>query len=256
MAAGRRQVLPFDDIPPVPGLTIGTEFKFDRSWFHSYLSYERGAREELRRLQRAGWLVERDLRQRQRPSKAVDLRRRRARIKSTERFVRDQIWAAQKAVDTELEEGRGLRSVVEAMRAEPIAPSSVMSYADALSWIESDLRRALPDWPARRGAGGADYGYHWGLENPTRPWQTSRWRISWLCLDEPTYEVYAIELPDRPGGALEGARRLWVLGVLRDRSAVEAALLDLIRNAMRERNSLVTAALAIDRAAALASPRR
>lgn len=171
-------MLPFDDIPRVPGFTTGTEFKFDRSWFHSYLAYERGAREDLRHLQEAGWLIERDLREPLASPEVVDRQRRLVLIKSFERFVRDQIRAAQRAVDAELEEGRGIRCAVEAMRADPIAPPTITSVPDAIPWIEADLRRAVGDWPARRDAGGADYGYDWSLENPTRRWQTSRWRIS------------------------------------------------------------------------------
>jgi hypothetical protein len=245
MAAGRRQVLPFDDIPHIVGVTAGTSFEFERSWFDSYLAFERSAREDQRRVQRAGWLVNRDLRRASSSEVMVDCQRRLWLLVRLERFISDQVWAAKRAVDAELEEGRGRRCTVEAMRAEPRPPASVERHSDAIAWIEADRRRGVPDWPGRLDAGGEDYGYHWTLENPTRRWQTSRWRVSWLSMGDPTYEVYAIELPDRRSEAAETSRRLWVLGKLRERELVRDALVDLQRYAMNERNSLIAAAIAV-----------
>lgn len=245
MAAGRRQVLPFDDIPHILGVTAGTAFEFKRSWFDSYLAFERGAREDQRRVQRAGWVANRELRQTRGSEVMVDCQRRLWLLVRLERFISDQIWAAKKAVDAELEEGRGRRCTVEAMRADPRPPASVKRHNDVIAWIEADPRRGVPDWPGRLDAGGEDYGYHWTLENPTRRWQTSRWRVSWLSMGDPTHEVYAIELPDRRSDTAEASRRLWVLGTLREREFVRCALVDLQRYAMNERNSLIAAAIAV-----------
>lgn len=136
---------------------------------------------------------------------ALDCQRRLWLLKLLGSYVDRQVRSASDAVDAELDEGRGRRCTVEAMRHLPRRPGFVGVHPDATAWIEADLRRAMPDWPKVLDAGGADYGYDWRLESPTRPWRTSRWRISWLGLgSDPTCEVYAIQILD--GGRRAGAR--------------------------------------------------
>ncbi len=114
----------------------------------------------------------------------------------------------------------------------------------------------------------------WRLEGPFRRWECSRWRIAWLCgvrspgwwepealhddAGEATTEVYAAELA--AGGDGE---RVWLLGKIRTRAALERALEELKRHAIDERNSLVAAADAVARvsqeegwAAPVPDPRR
>jgi hypothetical protein len=245
IAIGRRQVLPFEDLPCVRGVTTGTRYEPGRSRFDAYVAFERGAREDLRGIQRAGWAVGVLLAEPRSQAVAVDRIRQLWLLRVFRRFVDDQVRAAAEAVDAELEEGRGRRCVAEAMRHEPRRPAGVEELADLAPWVEDDPRRAIRGWPATRDAGGEDHGYHWRLEHPTRPWKASRWRISYLCLDDPTHEVYAIELlwPPREDGSTTG--RVWVLGRLRDRGLLRAALKELEEHAMRERNSLISAALAV-----------
>jgi hypothetical protein len=250
IAVGRRQVLPFEDIPRIPGATAGTVFEFRRSWFDSYVDFERRAREEQRRIQHAGWLTGNALRAATAPDEIAAAQRRMSLLEDLERYVESQIWAAGDAVDAALEEGHGRRCTVEALRHQPRLPATVERHEDALPWVAADLRRAPYGWPAQMDAGGEDHGYHWRLENPTRRWQTSRWRLSWLCMGEPTYEVYAVELLDRPRPDGAHCGRLLVLGVVHDREILRDALEPLERHAMRERNSLVSAALAVRDAAA------
>jgi len=138
--------------------------------------------------------------------------------------------------------------MVEALRASPQRLASVVEFPDVVSFVEQDQRRGLADWPNREDAGGVDLGIYWRLENSFRRWETTTWRISWLS-KEATYrnedhtdEIYAIEFPGRLG--LETGR-VWLLGTLHTRSAVDRALDDLRVYAIGERNSVAAAAAAV-----------
>lgn len=277
---------PFEGIPPVGPWTHGVEFRFDISWFESYAAYERGAREELRRVQNWRWLEAKQggreedrLRETQkegreeldstRDSRWARRARRRiarawqaeigrleagaaiqeareARLQQLERAIRDEIHAAVRAVDTELEEGRGRQCVIDAMRAQPQRPAGVRELRDLETFIDGDRRRRILDWPERRDAGGADFGFCWRLEDPFRRWETTEWRVSWLCMDDdPTRELYALEFVPDAGGNGRRTGRVWVLGKLSDWDTVKAVVGDLELYAQKERNSLVAVATAV-----------
>lgn len=48
---GRVEGLAFEGVPQLGAWTMGAEFRFRRSWFDSYVDYERAVLEELRRVQ-------------------------------------------------------------------------------------------------------------------------------------------------------------------------------------------------------------
>jgi len=282
----RRVGRPFKGIPRVSPWNIGVEFRFDTSWFESYAAYERDAREELRQVQRWRWLEAkqggqaedrlreareaeraqleslRDSRRRWRALRraaqawraeifsleagAATQEAREARLRQLEQTIEDEIHAAVRAVDAELEEGRGRRCVIDAMRAQPQRPPGVRELRDLGAFIDGDRRRGVIDWPERHDAGGADFGFYWRLEDPLRRWETTEWRVSWLCIGEdPTHELYALEFLPEAGRRDQRTGRVWLLGKLSDWNAVEAAIGDLERYAQRERNSLIAVATAV-----------
>ncbi|HEY2716141.1 MAG TPA: hypothetical protein VGI73_07965 [Solirubrobacterales bacterium] len=234
---------------PRSHLLPGARFRFRRSLFDSFLDYEREVLENLRQAQRLRWLRSRD---RSPSDHAEDLQR-------IEAEIRSELWKVREAVDAEREEGRGRACAVEALRASPQMPTTVAEYS-AAEFAREDERRKVrwhEDWVD---LSGADFGHDWGLENPFRRWEVSRWRISWLCDDRfswnpgeaphgeggsGTAEVYSVEGPRRHPA--DGEQRVWLLGVLRTRQAVGEALEELTRHGMRERNSLVAAANAVAR---------
>jgi hypothetical protein len=238
---GRQEGLAFEGVPRL-GPLPGAEFRFVDSWFESYVEYERRVVDNLRRVQHLRWLKHRE---------PLDL-------EAIEGDVLRELRRVQRAVDVEREEGRGRACVVAAMRALPQLPGSVREYGSMAEFVAEDERRAVFDWPAREDLGGADFGLWWSLENPFKRWLTTGWRISWLCEEgkfmgaddlvhdddgEATTELYALEFPNRDGGRRHG--RVWLLGKLRTRAAVDRALFDLQVHAIRERNSLIAAADAV-----------
>ena len=229
---GQREGFAFNGVPPVAPWSHGAKFRFKTSWFDSFVAYERDVLDDLRRAQHGRW-VERE----------TDYE---ANLTQLQERLKVELSAVRSAVDRELEEGRGRPCVVEAMRALPQRPLSVCEYESLDAFVDQDRRRAVFDWPSRRDAAGADYGYRWRLENPFKRWETTQWRVSWLCEDDDsTKEVYAIEfLPEEAGGS--GLfRRVWLLGKLQHWGAAEQVLGDLQRYAQNERNSLIVAAKAV-----------
>lgn len=222
---------PFVGVRRPAGEKWGARFAFRRSPVDSFIAYERDLLDELRRAQQAAWRAGE-------PSLELDYREE----------IEAELGRVREVVDAELTQGHGHACVVEAMRASPERPSSVYELPDLDAFVEQDRRRAVPGWPARRDTGGADFGHRWRLENPFRRWETTRWRISWLCEHDegPTNEVYAIEILDRPHPD-EPRRfgRVWLLGVLPDWGAVRQALEALELNGQDERNSLIAAAQAV-----------
>jgi hypothetical protein len=182
-----------------------------------------------------------------------------AALEKLEREIKAELWKVRAAVDCELEEGRGRVCIVEAMRALPQRPWAVIEYANVISFLKEDPRRGVGDRSRRVAAGGADFGFDWQLENPFKRWETGRWRISWLCAmkklddegqdwfysgdEDVTDEVYACEAVK--GQSPQG--RIWLLGKLGTREAVDRALEELTRHAMNERNSLIAAAESVAR---------
>lgn len=285
---GRRENLPFEGIPRLLPWTHGADFRFERSWFDSFVNYEREVRDDLRRVQQARWsqgrdrqalveeLREAEARARRGPAEVQHLPwphrwllllsrpwldsletacaevaahdRRSAALEQLQRRTEAELSVARKAVDAELDEGRGRPCVVDAMRLDPNRPLGVREFADVEAFVGEDWRRALGDWPRRKDASGADYGYDWRMEDPSRRWNTTRWRVSWLCVDDPTYELYAVEFADESEGHASPGR-VWLLGVLREQPAVVEALGELERHAQHERNSLVAVAEAVQTAA-------
>ncbi|HWT90509.1 MAG TPA: hypothetical protein VN179_05285, partial [Solirubrobacterales bacterium] len=175
----------------------GAQYRFRYSLFESFLQYERDVTVNLRHLQQLLWERGQD-----------------PELLQLEEEVRQELWIARGAVDTELEEGRGRAEVVRAMRASPQVPESVLEYASAAEFLAEDPRRGAPVGEGQ--LGGADFGFRWSLEHPFKRWITTRWRVSWL--GEPslfmwgndeavhsdegqgTTEVYAVEFLDaRPG---------------------------------------------------------
>jgi hypothetical protein len=229
---GQREGLAFTEVPPVAPWSHGAKFRFKTSWFESFVAYERDVLDDLRRVQHGRWV-----------ERGTDYE---ADLEQLQEKLEVELSAVRSAVDRELEEGRGRPCVVEAMRVPPQRPLSVCEFESLDAFVDQDRRRAVFDWPRRRDAAGADYGYRWRLENPFKRWETTQWRVSWLCEDDDsTKEVYAVEFfPAEIGGArLFG--RVWLLGKLQDWQAAKRALGDLQRHAQNERNSLIVAAKAI-----------
>jgi len=246
----------FEDLPRT-GALPGARFAFYRSLFDSYADYERQAIAQLRAIQHVRWSARRGDPD---PSSRAEVEA--VRLDELEAAASRELWRARVAVDAELEAGRGRACVVEAMRAQPQTPASVAEYAME-EFVAEDRRRGVFDWPARLDLGGADFGSAWSLEDPFRRWLTTGWRISWLCDhdkfmgddelvhgdgDEATAEVYALEVWPRDVDRREA--RVWLLGKLHTRAAVDRALDDLQLHAMRERNSVVAAAEAVARISA------
>jgi hypothetical protein len=293
---GRKEGAMFKGIAGTPPWTNTIEFRWERSWFDAYADYERRLLEQLRRVQRTRWIerqheaglaelldqAERAMqtgretarrRKRlwerlgtQKPSSQLEAARRdmgsqlrlAGLLEQLQEEIEQELHAARRAVDAELSYGRGRACIVQAMRSNPERPRGVREFSSVHEFVEADRRRALPDWPARIDAGGADYGYQWRLENPLRRWETTRWRISWLCEDDPAHEIYAIERLPHPDEVGLVTGRVWLLGVLGNRRLVDEALSELSLHAENERNSLIVAAESIlavvrrDRGASLA----
>jgi hypothetical protein len=237
------------------GLLPGAEFIFERSYFHSFVRYERALIDNLRYLERLRW-----------SSLGGDLLMPGGHDPNQlEVEIKDELWRVRGAVDTELEEGRGDGMIIEAMRASPQLPATVLEYSSVEEFIAEDPRRAITGAP-QPDLAGSDHGVGWSLENPFRRWETTSWRISWLFDHEVgfsspdvhsdegdgTTEVYAAEgRPVESRGF--GGGRVWLLGKLRTRAAVGRAVDDLV-GAMRERNSLVAAAASVARVEAEEDP--
>jgi hypothetical protein len=160
-----------------------------------------------------------------------------------QRVIEAELATAQQAVDAELDTGRGHKCTVEAMRAAPVRPAAVREYPDIRAFLDEDPRRALISGPGLPDAGGEDRGWEWHLENPLRRWETTRWRLSWLCMETggyiPTHEIYAVEIIQTDPPAMA---RVWLMGIVRDRHRVIDILSELEQYAQRERNSLVLVA--------------
>ncbi|HEU4657542.1 MAG TPA: hypothetical protein VFR97_08460 [Capillimicrobium sp.] len=262
----------------MPGWTYGASFRLRERLIDSLVDYERWVLEELRHVQRALWLhsrrgpeLEREadraeraaahaLAGRVRPSRLPTraARSQREAVRAA-RFARAalvahaagtgrgrallsrvarELWSVRLAVDAEAVEHDGLPPAVAAMRAAPVRPVGVREYLDAEAFVAEDPRREVVAW--------SDHGDRWLLENPLRRWETTRWRLAWLV--DATDEVCAVELLDRPDARVETGR-VWLLGVVRDRSSMLRALRDLERTAQGERNSLVLVGDAIARVA-------
>lgn len=248
----------FRGVPSSGGWLPGAEFEFKRSWFHSFITYEQRVMWNLRLLQRMRWLL------RHRPAEAQallapDLQMGDGALASLEWKIKDELWEVRWAVDDELEERPGKAYVVAALRALPERPDSAIEYPDVAAFVNQDPRRGISDAPEPALRVGMAFGYHWQLENPFRRWETSNWHISWLCdhrraliSDEDwipdeeidvTDEVYACEQSE---GKQDG--RVWLLGTIHFRAAIEQALDEMRLHAISHRNSLVAAADAVAKA--------
>jgi hypothetical protein len=266
---GQLEGIPFRGIQSLESWLPGAHFEFYSSWFDSFVRYERSLVENLRLVHRMRWLSRRDALETKtgtQPNEPLPWR-----LREIEEEIKAELLEARLAVDAEIKEGRGRACVVAALRAAPQRPVSVVEYANVAAFVEQDRRRAVRDWPHREAAAGADFGHGWQLENPFRRWDTTRWRISWLCGpnkliwadDEELYgeegdvtnEVYANEsLDSSERYANDG--RVWLLGKIHTRTGLDRALVDLTLYAMRERNSLVAAANAVAEASAKERHRR
>lgn len=260
---GRRERLAFGGIASVGRWLPGVRFEFDTSWFDSFLAYERELVGNLRLLQQVRWLERRgevSLTELRLPAPAA------GGLARIEVEILEELCSIRRAVDSELDEGRGRRCVVEALRASPQRPASVVEYASMAAFVEEDRRRGMGRPPDREDGGGADLGAAWRVENPFRRWETTAWRISWLCNtdkdlfggdddavhggeDGATCELYAFERYTN-NHAVRCPRRVWLLGTLHTRARVNRALDDLRLYAMHERNSLIAAAAAVAAAGA------
>lgn len=152
------------------------------------------------------------------------------------------------ALDLELQAASRAPSRAAGLRREPYKPRWVHEYPDVEAFIAEDKRRALPDYPARRDAGGADYDYDWTLEDIDQPRLITQWRISWLSAGGETDEIYARERRSDVPGACDSeenktlAGRVWLLGRLSKRDAGDAVDKALDGVSMKEgRNTLVAA---------------
>ena len=80
------------------------------------------------------------------------------------------------------------------LRSDPkpqMPPDSVRVYNSVEDYVQENSARALKDWPRRKDAEGADYGYRWTWRDPDHPWIVTEWRISYI---EKLREVYARRL--------------------------------------------------------------
>jgi hypothetical protein len=255
----------FEGVTFQPFAGIGTwlpeaRFVFFRTWFLSLVTYQRRLLANLREVQRVRWMLEHE------PNQIPpDARHAAATLPRLEEQYESAVWEARSAAEEFLDEGCGRECVVAAMRATPQRPDSVIEYDDLAQFVEEDERRGkiYPTHVAIRPD--AVFGIDWRLENPFRRWEMTTWTIGWLCgpfkemrealEDEPyaeeeeraanaTHEVYAIESLD-PSNPWAEDGRVWLLGTVRRRAAVEEALREMSLQAMRDRNSLVAAADAV-----------
>jgi hypothetical protein len=279
---------PLGGLPAFAPLTRGVRFAFERSWFDSFVAYERSVLEQLRLVQRERWLesqlsvalwdkleeAEEAVRTAPDELRSMAWRRRwalrvsrpwlsavaevRSEVERQEhsssllermqRRIEQELRAARLAVDAELDTGRGQACTVEAMRGPPLRPAGVREFRSVRAFVAQDDRRARTQ-AGPLDLGGEDYGARWRLENPVRRWDTTRWRVSWLCVEEetrredPTYEVYAVELLDEPAGTSDG--RVWLMGTIQERKVIATILPELERHASGESNSLVVVAARI-----------
>jgi len=233
----------------------GAEFRFRRSWFESYVQYERDLTNSLRSVQRKRWQRRRNARRGMTGFRPSD-----AELAALEAEVLAELGRAREAVDAELEQRRGVQPLVAAMRALPQVPESVVEYASAEEFLAEDSRRGAGGLSASQ-LGGADYGFRWGLEDAIQRWCVSRWRVSWLCEPgrffslsgdesehsdegEATTEVYAHEFVDEHGRERTPGR-VWLLGKLRTNAEADRVLGELSGQVMDERNSLIVVAEAV-----------
>ncbi len=240
----RLQGLFFPGVPGCRPWTDGVAFEPADTLFESQVAYERDLRTERRRLQRGLWLLRKDG---ESPERLEPL-------EEADRAIAGELAKAKGMVDEDLRDARRPPYAVAAMRCLPQRPAHVVELESLGAFVASDERRKLPDGPQREDAGGADFGADWQRENPFRRWETTSWRLSWLCTgEEPTLEVYALEL--FRSGLRSGRRtgRVWLLGSLPGWWAANETLAVLQLDAQRERNSLVLAAEAV-RAAARDEP--
>lgn len=246
----QRRDNPFRGLPEISPITRGAAYEFRTSYFDSYCDYERRVTQVVRKMQRERWYVHSELRQaRERGENARrrELMDRSEVLLSFQRDALEELGLVRRAVDSELSRGAGRRCVVDAMRCEPTRPHGVRIYPNVEAFVEDDPRRALRDWPQRRDAGGMDFGFTWLLEEPLRRWETSRWRISWLCQDPATYEVYGIERLSNVSEHSPTTGQVWLLGRIPSRELLDSALEELEVHAQRERNSFAAAARAVAR---------
>lgn len=237
---GKRDGHGLPGVPPIPPLTRGVRFSFQRSWADSYINYERALTDELRRLQaqvHAEWCARGSARSTRPSLRSLWAARHRQdwTPESLAELVAQELHEARRAVDGELEQGHGNANVAHGIRWAPIRPYGVRAFDTVAACVADRPERA---WA--RGAndlGGWDFGLAWHMENPLARWQTTAWRISWL--ESSTSELYAIE-----AGSAGSQRRVWILGALSDEDRVRELLYGLMP-AMHERNSLVVAARAV-----------
>lgn len=249
---GRLEQL-FTELPRTP-ILLGARFSFRRTLFDSYVNYERDIVLNLRKIQRLRWL---DGRERRR-SPGIQTWPGEEALAAAEALIEAELHKVREALDAELAAGHGRRCVVEALRAVPEMPADTIEFASNVEFVAGDPRRGRGESESIVLAG-ADFGYGWSLENPFRRWETSLWRISWICEPmefmykdddqvhsdegEATLELYAEQQSSDP----DTAGRVWLLGKLSTRAAVDRALDELFHHSMDERNSLAAAAISINR---------
>jgi hypothetical protein len=274
-------------VPAFDPWTKRVEFEATPSLFDSLVAFERDLLEQLRRLQRERWVERQDHADLQQDlEEAEELTRcateelrgiawpyrwklrlfkpwlktmaearfefarhqeKSAQLEGIQRYLEAELRTARRAVDAELETGRGHLCTVEAMRTPPTRPVGVREYKSVRAFVDEDPRRGLNGGPGLPDAGGEDYGWNWRLENPIRRWETTRWRLSRLSVsttgEEPTYEMYAVQLGEMDSTTRE---RVWLMGVVPDRRKVAEILSEFEIHAQRERNSLVAVASKIN----------
>jgi hypothetical protein len=262
MRAGRLepQFVGWQREPMLPAV----RFRFDGDLFEALFSYERDVLFALRRVQELRWIGRQE--ERRSPVGARSGFDDTA-LATRESGVERELHRIRAAVDSELEAGYGHRCQVEALRAEPEMPADAIEFASEEEFFAGDGRRGERFESGGLRLVGADFGFRWSLENPFRRWETTTWRICWLCEKgvflsggslapaedraqsdegEATNELYAREEVGTRGEPQGG--RVWLLGKLSTTAAVFRALDDELRRyAMGERNSLIVAADAIAR---------
>ncbi len=259
---GRLEDAAFEPLPAVGAWLPESRLVFFRSWFFSFVTLQRRLITNLREIQRVRWLLAHE--PDQVPSSARPFVE---KLGLLERDHEAAFWEARFVTGELLDEGAGRACVVAALAATPQRPATTTEYDDLARYVKEDERRGTiypthvairPDavfgmsggWRTRSAAGRRRAGRSAGSAVPSRtPAKGSRTTPPFEAEVKEedaaaTHEVYAIESLD-PSNPWAEDGRVWLLGKVRRRAAIEEALREMSLQAMRDRNSLVAAADAV-----------
>ncbi len=175
----------------------------------------------------------------------ADVRSAEAAATSAVEAAKVRVLASQQRLDEirSMIDGLGMagKPLLEGIRRLPALPPSTVMFPSIAAFIEDRAGRAQGD---RRieDLVGRPLGDRWVLEDPDRPWITSRWRAAWSCDgDHPLDEIYAVELVMRA----HPVRRVYLFGSAPAVPGV-AHIIESTMTRQGERNSLAALAAMID----------